>query len=545
MKLKKMTGLVVGLAMAASLLAGCGSPGSSVTESGGASNEESGSVANNGSGSEGEELEHMEITVAIWGIQEGFDNSNAANDATFNELEEKFNITITPVGVTWNDYQEKNKVWAASGSLPDIFADNLATDNNALYQTWATQGIIHEIPQDLGKYPNLEAIMNASSVQALAIGGKQYMIPRGSDMSSPAAASGMSGMSRAVMYRKDWAKEAGYEEAPTTFDEMVEMVQAMMANHPEATGIVANNSDYLATLSLDIMPEYANINLWVYENEQWIPCYASERVIPYLERMQKLYADGILDPDFITQKDGDAIAKFIGGYACVSLGGEFNPNTFMEANPGVENLEDAFGYILPFAAEDGNQYVFTSTPYWSEAFISAGVDDEKLDRILMLLNYMCSEEYMSKVMNGREGVDWEYQDGEMHSLLSESESLSDKYPITANLGWLASWGFGDEVISSNPVQAAYTKLRDETDDYELTNMSAAPINFSVLLMDNAEKTEISNLSSEFKDKANNIIIKTEDARTAWEKVIGEFNGKGMDKAIVSVTAQAAENGIQP
>jgi putative aldouronate transport system substrate-binding protein len=364
-------------------------------------------------------------------------------------------------------------------------------------------------------------------------------------MTSEAAGSGMSGMSRAVMYRKDWAQEAGYTEAPTSFEELVEMIQAMMANHPEAAGIVANNSDYLATLALDLMPEYANINSWVYENDQWIPCYASERVLPYLERMQQLYADGILDPDFITQKDGDAIAKFTSGYACVSLGGEFNPTTFMEANQDVENLEDALGFILPFASEDGNSYVFTSTPYWSETFINAAVDDEKLERILMVLDYMYSEEYISQLMNGIEGVDWEEQDGEKVSLMSEDESLSDKYPITSSFGYLASWGYGDSVISSNPSQASYTRLYDETEDYELANMSAAPINFAVLLMNNEEKTAISNLSSDFIDKANNIIISSNEARTEWETVIEEFNGKGLQEAIESVTAQAAEEGIQP
>lgn len=550
MKSKKVVSLMLGAAMALSLFTGCGqtaepagSASSEAVESSaaGQADEESADVAQ-------DELEPMEISVSIWGIQEGFDNSNAENDTIFNDLCEKFNVTIKPVGVTWNDYQEKNKVWAASGSLPDVFADNLATDNNGLYRTWASQGIIRELPQDLSSYPNLEQVMNLDSVKALAIDGKQYMIPRGGDLA--AAPSEMSGMSRAIMYRKDWAKEAGYEEAPATFDEMVEMITAMKANHPEAVGIVANSTAYLSTLSLDLMPELSNINSWVYENDQWIPCYASERVVPYLERMQKLYADGILDPDFITQKDGDAIAKFMSGYACVSLGGEFNPTTFMDANEDVENLEDALGFITPFAAEDGNCYAFANTPYWSETFISAAVDDAKLERILMMLDYMYSHEYASLMLNGIEGVDWEVQDGQRVSLLQEGESLNDKYPITANFGWLASWfsGFeqsGDLVVSADPVQAAYKRLYNETDAYEIENMTAAPINFSVFLMGNEEKVNISNLGTEFTDKTNNIIISNEDARTAWEKVIAEFRGKGLDEAIASVTAQAAEEGIQP
>lgn len=527
-KFKSLIAGAFGLAAGLLLLTGCSKP----------NNE------NHPASSEASDLEHMDISVAIWGIQEAFEHPNAANDTIFNALEEKFNVTFVPMGVTWDDYQEKNRKWAATGSLPDIFADNLTVDNPSLYQTWAEQGLIKEIPEDLSAFPNLEMLMNSEPVKAVSVDGRQYMIPRGTDPS--AVVSTGDGMGRAIMYRKDWALEAGFDEAPESYDEMVEMIRAMMAIHPEAAGIVTNNSDYLGTLSLDIMPEYSSISSWVYEEGQWMPCYASERVIPYLERVQKLYAEGILDPDFVLQKDGDAIAKFTNGYACVSLGGQMYAADFMAANPEVENFEDAVGFILPFEADDGNAYFFTGTSYWwSETYISSKVSDAKLERILMILDYMYSEEYMSLVENGIEGVDWAYRDGEMVSLLSPDESLSYKYPVTMSIGWLASWGYGDTVISSDPAEAAYTRLVREADAYERENMQAVPINFSILMMDNQEKEAISGLAAEFQDRANDIIVSNADVRAAWEAVMDFFNERGLGEAIASVTAQALDEGIQP
>lgn len=540
------------VALMATAMVGCGEKKSNSTEYETQKESQAAVTVENKQGSSAEEdtpagLEPMEISVAIWGIQDAFDSAKAKDDTIFNDLCEKFNLTIKPVGVTWNDYQEKNKVWAASGTLPDVFVDALATDNFGLYKTWAEQGIIKEIPSDLSAYSNLNTLFHLSSVQALALEDKYYMIPRGGDLTI--SISEASGMSRAVMYRKDWAAEAGYSNAPATYEELVEMTKAMMEKHPDAVGIALNGDGYMGTLALDLFPELANPSSWVYENNQWLPSFTSEKTIAYMERVQKLYQDGILDPDFITQKDGDGLGRFMGGKACVMLGGDFDPIVFMDSNPEVKNIEDALGFIAPFVAADGNAYVFTNTPYWSETYISAQVDDAKMERILMLMDYMYSHEFAVIMSNGIEGVDWEMTENGGVSLLKD-EVLGDKYPISSCFGYLASWFSGidssdDVVVSSNPIIASYKQLKNDMDAYERDNCKAAPINFNVLLMNNDKKSEASSLWQEFISATNNFIIGKEDARTAWENMVADFNAKGLQEAITSVTEQAAAEGIQP
>lgn len=497
------------------------------------------------------ELEPMEISVAIWGIQDAFDNANASTDTVFNDLCKKFNVTIKPVGVTWNDWQEKNKVWAASGTLPDVFCDANTSGNLGLYKTWAEQGVIKEIPSDLSAYPNLKEVFNWESIKPLAIDGKHYMVPRGNVfVSSKASDDGVSNMGRSIIYRKDWAEAAGYTEAPTTFDGLVEMTKAMMAQHPKAVGIAMNNPDYMQALASDIYPEILSYSAWIFDNNQWKPTFASERTVPYIERLQKLYREGVLDPDFIVQKDGDGMGKFQSGNACVILTNNIDPQVFMDSNKDVTNIKDAIGFVLPFSSVDGNYYVTVSPGgHWSESYISAQVDDAKAERILMLLDYMYSYEYASLVLNGIEGVDWEKTDAGNVSLLDGDTTLADKYPITQSIGWLASWlgGFSaDAVISSNPNVAAYNEIYNETEALEKEmSLTGVPLlnNFYVALMQNEEKTNTSGLTADFKANLNNIIIGKDDAKAGWDAMIKDFNAKGLNDAIESVTKQAADEGI--
>ena len=117
----------------------------------------------------------LELSVAVWDIQTGFDAPKAKNDTVYNDLTKKFNITIKPVQITWNDWQEKAKVWAASKQLPDMFANEV---DLGLYQTWAKQGVIKPLPDDLSPYPNLKKLFSSPAVEPalrpLKVDGKYY-----------------------------------------------------------------------------------------------------------------------------------------------------------------------------------------------------------------------------------------------------------------------------------------------------------------------------------------------------------------------------------
>ena len=70
------------------------------------------------SGKETSSSDPLEISVATWYVDPQFRNNN---DAVYNIVKDKFNITINPIVITWDDYQEKIITWMATNDAPDVF----------------------------------------------------------------------------------------------------------------------------------------------------------------------------------------------------------------------------------------------------------------------------------------------------------------------------------------------------------------------------------------------------------------------------------------
>ena len=64
--------------------------------------------------------EHMEISVAYWQIDEAL--KNRGDDDVLKALEEKFNITIVPCNITWDDYYSRIRLWAETGEPLPVFS---------------------------------------------------------------------------------------------------------------------------------------------------------------------------------------------------------------------------------------------------------------------------------------------------------------------------------------------------------------------------------------------------------------------------------------
>jgi putative aldouronate transport system substrate-binding protein len=487
----------------------------------------------------------MELSVAVWDIQTGFEKPNAKNDTIYNDFTKKLNITIKPVQITWNDWQEKAKVWAASKQLPDIFANSLATDNTALYDSWAKQGVIKAIPDDLSAYPNLQKLFSLPSVQPLKVDGKFYMIPRGGGDDTPGT------LARPIRYRKDWAEQAGYTSEPKSFEDFVAMTKAVMKQHPGIAGLTINNKDYLLTQFLGSFPQFELANNWVNEDGIWIPAFTSNKVDTGIQQLRTLYTDGILDKDFAIQKDADGVNKFLSGKSFAVYGMEgADANTvatFKKANPGVEPAK-AMGYLDMWPAADGKRYYFNSTPYWSETYFPSSLSDEKFDRALQLMDYLVSEDFQRVRDNGVENVDYKVENGQLVSLLKEGENLGDKYPVTAALAYLGTWnnGFyrGQQVMSNDPAVSALQKIQIDTNKKRAAEYMPVPVNFDIFLMSTPAKNKLSGLNSSIMDDIVKVSLGKEDPVAQWKEAVKGYDAKGLQDAIKEVNEEAAKKGIK-
>lgn len=544
-KCKRVIALSVGLLLLVSVFAGCGSSGNNtqVTEPTTAVTAETPSSTD--AAAPNENSEKLELSVAVWDIQIGFTDPNAANDTIYNDLCSKFNIDIKPVQVTWNDWQDKYKIWAASNQLPDLFADE---NSRGEYNVWATQGVIKALPDDLSKYPNIQKVMSLPSVKPWAIDGKFYKFPR---MTYEAESNWAN--NRNIIYRKDWAKQAGFDGAPKSFEDFVAMTKAIVKQHPGSTGVSITHKGFLWTILLGLFPEAASADTtWVKDGDKWVPAYASSRYAEGLKQLRTLYTEGILDPDFAVQKESDGVIKFFSGKSFSYLGDGANwgnyGETFKKSNPGISAAE-AIGYLDIWPAADGNKYAFATTPYWSSTFFRADLDDKKFDRALQMLDYMYTDEFMLKVKNGLEGVDYKIEDNKYISILGADETLAKKYPITNKIGVLSSWGGNIEqtgrlVVNSDPDRAFIDQLNVDSLKEKLATRIPTPINYDIALMSTPAKDKISALGSQLQDDTVKVILGKEDPVKMWQEILKSYDAKGLNSAIAEVNAEAAKQGIQ-
>lgn len=212
-KKKRWLALGLGMVMIVSMLSGCkGGSGqgetqkenASVPQTEGKGIEDSKGAENDSSTTAGATYEskdysaekQIEISLAIWGVEEAL----SSNDEVLQKIETKFNIKLIPENITWEDYTEKIQLWAASGSLPDVFVGGFRTTAN--FRKWAQQGLLKEIPEDLSYYPTLEKYMDSEERDTCMVDGKTYCIFRQTFAEQSANA-----RQTAIAYRWDLAQK--------------------------------------------------------------------------------------------------------------------------------------------------------------------------------------------------------------------------------------------------------------------------------------------------------------------------------------------------
>lgn len=386
------------------------------------------------------DLEQQEITVAIWDAGEQFQG-----DEVQKTIEEKFNIKIIPVNVSWSDYQQKLQLWASTSSFPDLFVGNIR--NSLMYEKWIQQGLLKEIPKNLSAYPCLEQYLSTEEMRkSVKEDGSLYCIPR---MTYPSQA--WTAIDRIVAYRWELAQQAGVTKEPETWQEFEDMMLKIMEADPEQTqigGMTATGANLLAGCFLPyVSPLAAEEGLnykWILDIDgQYRPVYFAENMIPAFALGRELYEKGVIEKDIMLNTDESGINKFLQGKsAAILYSGGFGG---LYAQLGVYWMQERGGTFtnqvkaLHLMQDVNGNKTYPVWDYaWSESYINGNVSDEKLERILALYDYLLSDEGAFYAAYGPEGVLYEKKDGKVE-LFDSSKPVEETYPSTAVFGILVRW----------------------------------------------------------------------------------------------------------
>lgn len=387
--------------------------------------------------------EYNEEGKMILNIRDLYFKDWQADDVYTNKISEKFNVQIVPTSYSWADWDQQVFGPIQANRVSDVF--HFDVDSYNFYNTyvfWAEGEVTKPLPDDLTKWPHLKnAIEKASNIENFYIDGKLYGIPVLKNINdldidySPFT----------YVYRRDWAKALNVyqEDDEYTWDQFKELLRAFYAKPEVQSGDMAALADvewgYPSIINFyKDAPHCFSIDA----DGKVVSTYKTEKYLEGLD-LAKEWTSGrekYYGFDQYAANEGDVAKQYYAGrvgvfYENLSLS---NYTTLREQVwkrdeiTTKAQLDDATA-IMKVKGPDG-KYALEGTENWFSAiFMSADISDEKMEKILDILDWTLSEEGTMMAAYGFEGYDYVIEDGKV--VLQEAgweKDLNGKYVDKVN-----------------------------------------------------------------------------------------------------------------
>lgn len=433
--LQKVLAMAMTGVMALGVLAGCGSePTSGSNESSVPSSEEESSAEEEaGEESSAEESSAEEsseasgaagidswepfadrVTLKIPVYDRG-DAGNGCSDVVNNywtnwvqeNFGEKYNIDVEYVAITRTAVMNDYAMLAAGQDLPTICMEY---DYDKL-ATWQADGYLQ--PYDVEQFKTIaptywQTMVDHGNDAYTKLAGEDYLMlgyrPYGN-----------STYTWVTWYRKDWLKEAGFEEYPKTNTELLTLYEKLVENGHEyplsgskvAGAGVDQNYGYR---------DYPQDELtWATTGDYQIPALSSEAQKRFLKWENTLYNEGYKNPEYYLREAAEAEADFINGKAFSWAG--YVSSTMTQLNSFYENFPEAeLGVIVcpdTFIQDEtwGSSNAYRpGTNFGMMIALSNSATEDEAKAAMMYLEWLSQEENLFTMTWGEEGVNFNYDE---------------------------------------------------------------------------------------------------------------------------------------
>ena len=493
---------------------------------------------------------------------EGFDGSDTYTE----EINNKFGVKIKASNYDYSEWDGMVQTAINGNNLTDAFHFNLKAYNfGSYYERWAKDGITKPLPEDMSRWPHLqEMLSHVSNIDALKVvadgddTARLYGIPIMNDTVN--YQKDFSNFT--YVYRRDWAKaidaqhagQAGwknvYKEGDVyTWEEFNRLVDAFQ-KYFQTDEVLKKNAvlvdeswgfPSLTNFYKDVPHCFAKD-----ESGRAINAFTSDKYIAGLEKSKQFVSDKYYSQDQFNFAANKANELYVGGQAGI-LYDNFSLANYIKLRKALRkqpNVDDATA-IMRIKGPDG-KFALEGTENWfSMTLFNYDISDEKMEKILDIIDYLLTEEGTRFAIYGKEGYDYNIVDGEVVLTEKGWEKGSDgQYAQKINgakfLRYMAS--LGNETKSFDPYtdMDAYKVLNKWSDEMKQAKADG-------LLRVVKEPADIDWMSTPTKnDKtesilydANNFALKyafskldsieaykAEFAKIpAWERILNEINAK--------------------
>lgn len=338
------------------------------------------------------EFSMLTLSHASWPFQEDW--------YVLDLIKEYTNVSFKVTAVDTSAFTEKLNLTMASGELPDLIFLN----SNAAVQQYGPQGAFINILDHIDEMPHFKAWFEANKDYALnflSAGGELYQLP----------AQGINETNRrGWLYRADIFEELGIEP-PTNGEEfynaLVKMKEAYPDSYPLALRSFAGGMRQLIMLA----PSWGTYTFdtetnntyfgYDYDNNEWVFGPITDEYREMVEYYHKLYAEGLIIPNFLTIDTKGWQDVIANGDSFVTLDYlsriDFFNNAMRESEPDF-----SMKYLAPpsFGTNGVNKLAYSATGMLGFVVSS---QTKHLDEVLAYIDWMYSDEAEDLLTWGRPG----------------------------------------------------------------------------------------------------------------------------------------------
>ncbi|MBP8855227.1 MAG: extracellular solute-binding protein [Oscillospiraceae bacterium] len=383
------------------------------------------------------------------------------------EVQKICNVDLQVEAIPSTDYNTKVSLALNTGeNAPDVILYQETKSENA---SLALNGAIVPISDYPEWTPNFNAKVKEFGLEEDVANltlqdGKRYYMPALFD--KPFYDGGL-------ILREDYLKSKGFD-APKTFDDLYKILKAYKTDFPKSyplTSLVAPYVTYRMTMtSFGVSVGKSNSSKtnalsYDYEKGEYFPGAISEDWREYLRFINKLYAEGLLDPEMAAPIDGDKwTTKMATGAAVATY-------AYYDQIGGIETASDIDGFKLQMypslAGPKGAHHQPKSKTYVGIMFPKKTAERKDFEQVVRAMDQMFFSEECSTIWClGVEGVTYK-MDGDKVVYADEIKNSKDGIYKTMQL----KYGCG-----ADPFQLVWTNAREMTkydENYAAINKTVA------------------------------------------------------------------------
>jgi putative aldouronate transport system substrate-binding protein len=465
-------------------------------------------------------------------------------------LAEDRNVSFDIQSVPLSDWQQKRSLLISSGDAADLIPSTYVAD----VETLTSGGALLPVSDYLDYLPNFMDKVTTWGLQdeldrERQADGKFYVLPGLHENPKP-------GYSIAI--RADLWEEQGLGD-PQTWEEFHEQLKVIDEAHPELDYAYTDRWSINGPIEATLQAASGNFGTeagWGYgDGVTWNgSAYeytgASEGYRQLIEYFHGLIADGLMDPEALTQEDDPAKAKFTTGKAA-AIGS--NDQEIVVYRTGFEEAGDSEAEVRQIvvpAGPAGNIMDATTGGQFESGIAISSKAAEREDFVAMLqfvdwLYY--SDEGLEFAKWGVEGETFTRDADGTRTLMDDIDwsGLNPGAPQMLN----ADFGYYNGVFSlahGSTAELVQSTLRPEVVEWlEAMNSKEVPEKGPGIKMDEMQREQASLLQTNLEDMvitATAQFLLGDRSLDDWDAFVAELQGAGMDEYVRIVNEAAGTAG---